>query len=93
MSDKQNFYINTTQVSFSTNDFVIEAGNKKDRSSGSEVKPEDLDIQLFMSPQYFKAFTMAITQALRMYEEVYGDINIEGNKEALKKIVDGEQVQ
>lgn len=92
MSDKQNFYINTTQVSFSTNDFVIEVGNKKNRAAGSEVKPEDIDFQMIMSPQYFKSFTIAISKALRMYEEVYGDINIEGNKEVLQKIADGEQV-
>lgn len=93
MSDKQNFYVNTSQVSFGLHDFIIDTGTKKDRTPGSEVSAEDFDIQIIMSPQHFKSFTVAASKALRMYEEIYGDINLEGNKEAIQKIADRERVQ
>ncbi len=92
MEDIKNFYINVTKVSFSPHDFVIEAGNKKDRSPGTEIKPEDTDLQLIMSPHYFKNFVMAASKALRMYEEIYGVLNLEGNEEVIKKLTSREQV-
>lgn len=93
MEDKKNFYINVSKVSFSANDFVIEAGNKKDRNPGSEIKPEDIDLLMIMSPQYFKNFVMAASKAIKMYEEIYGVLNLEGNEEVIKKLASGEQVQ
>ena len=92
MGDKQNFYVNTSQVSFGLHDFIIDTGIKKNRSPGSEVAAEDFDLEIIMSPQHFKSFAVAISKAIKMYEEIYGDINLDGDKEALRKIADGERV-
>lgn len=82
-------YINSSQVSFSNNDFIIECGIKKNRLSDETIKPEDVDFELYMSPQYAKALAGALSKAVSVFEEVYGTIKTEGNLEALKKYTDG----
>jgi hypothetical protein len=38
-----------------------------------------------MSPQQAKAFSLALTRAVAIYEDVFGEINLKQNDEALKK--------
>ncbi len=86
-------YINSSQVSFSTNDFVIECGLKKDRKGDASVKPEDIDIEIYMSPQYAKIFSQAVSKAISVYEEMHGEINLHGKQEIIDRYIDNANIQ
>jgi hypothetical protein len=85
MSEKQLLYVNMATVAFSTNDFEFGLGVKKDRVPNVPPSPDDIDIDVLMSPQHTKSFLLALTQAVKIYEEMYGEINVNQNPEVLKK--------
>jgi len=85
MSEKTVIYVNVANIAMSTNDFEISVGLKKDRSPGTPVAPDDIDIVLLMSPQHAKSFAIAVGKAVQIYEEMYGNISIQADPEIQKK--------
>ncbi len=85
MAEKQIIYSNITNVNFGLHDFQIGFGIKKNRSVKAPPGPEDIDCFILMSPQQAKAFSLALTRAVAIYEDVFGEINLKQNDEALKK--------
>jgi hypothetical protein len=81
----QIIYVNNSGVGFSGVDFQVNLGIKKDRTPGSPPKPEDTDLIVFMSPQHAKQLFLGFQQALQMYEELFGEINLTPSSEAMKK--------
>jgi hypothetical protein len=73
------YYTNNMNVTMSTFDFRVDIGRITE--SGTE-----LQAQVSMSPQHFKALVGVLNQNLANYESLYGPIILEPNTDAIKKL-------
>lgn len=79
------YYVNSANISLGLNDLVMEMGIKKERTYGSAFTPEEVDLVVIMSPQHAKGLVQALNQAVQIYEELYGTINLQANPEVEAK--------
>lgn len=83
-NQKPLYYVNVAKIDgISVHDIKVGLGTKK-----NSKKPNDADIDFYFisSPQHFKALTHLMAENLRVYEQLFGEIKLEPNEEALKEL-------
>lgn len=53
---------------------------------GKDLTDEDLVAEIIMSPQHTKVFAITISNYVRDYEKIFGEINLEPNQDAITEI-------
>lgn len=74
------YYSNIVGIEASVFDILLNFGLKKDRST-TDIKKEDIDISIVMSPQHAKALLVALSENINKYEVTFGEIIIERKSE------------
>lgn len=83
-NNKPLFYCNHAEVCTSIYDFRIGFGVKK--NAAAPISNEDIDVYIVMSPQHAKSLVSLLLDNLKAYEKVFGNINLEPDKEALREL-------
>lgn len=85
IKEKQIYYSNVAKVeATSVNDIKIGFGIKKNPSA--PVSNEDIDFWLLTSPQHLKSIVILLTEQLRLYENLFGEINLTPNQQAMEEL-------
>lgn len=79
-------YTNQVSIEASTFDLNFIFYSKKGTASGGTKKEEDIVADIVMSPQHAKAFAIALSENIKKYEELFGDINLQVNQDALNEV-------
>lgn len=83
------YYCNIAKVeATSVNDFKLGFGTKK----GPDISDDDMEFFLYTSPQHLKALILLLTEHLRVYEKLFGVINLEPDEEGIKALGDKIQI-
>jgi hypothetical protein len=75
-------YCNHALVAMTVWDITIDIGQAqlrevREREDGQTVIPVDFKARIVMSPQHAKAFSQALAQNLRQYENDFGEIKLQ----------------
>jgi len=85
------YYCNIARVdATSVNDFMIGFGYRKNPSL--PINEDDMDFQILTSPQHLKALVLMLTEHLRIYEKLFGEINLQPNQDSIQELGDKVQV-
>ncbi|MCF8010933.1 MAG: DUF3467 domain-containing protein [Clostridiales bacterium] len=90
-SQKPNYYCNIATVQgLGVNDIKIGLGIKKDHTQ--PPNEEDYDFYVLVSPQHLKSLVRLLTDQLKTYEKIFGEINLEPNEQSLQELGDRVEV-
>lgn len=77
MSEPIVVYSNVASVEVSPFDILITFGTKKDRAV-KDLRPEDVECLVYMSPQHAKAITALLTKSVEEFERRNGVLSVPG---------------
>lgn len=82
------YYTNNIGVGSSNFDFTLVIGHRIGQDNVNKApNPEDVLCNIVMSPQHAKAFAGVLMQNIKQYEELFGPIILEPNKEKYEEMI------
>lgn len=77
MAEPSVHYANVVEVQVGPYDVLLRFGTKKDRSRPG-IQPDDVECEIYMSPQHAKSLAEILQRAVADYEKQHGKMDVQG---------------